>query len=119
MQAEEAIVLAAEAIKLARAGDSLSSAAVAQRVWGCSLATQTSPGGDDAEAHLMESLRLFELGGARIEAAHTRVALGELYAARGNARAAHGHLAQAATQFEASGLVDALTRTHRLIAALH
>ena len=83
----------------------------AQRVWGQSLAALDSPDWNDVEEHLAASLRCFEEGDARLEAARTHVAWGLLCRDRRDAAAARGHLEQAAAQFEASGLVDELERT--------
>jgi tetratricopeptide (TPR) repeat protein len=107
----EAQALAEQAVLAARAVDSIFAEGWAQRVWGEALAK------DEAEPHFAESLSLFELGDARLEAARTHVAWGKLLQARGNADQAREHFQKAAVQFEASSLTHELDQVHTLLAA--
>ncbi len=89
---------------------------IAQRAWGQARA-QLSLRGDqaDADAHLSSSLRAFELGNLRLEAARTHVAWGKILRQRGEWELARAHFEQAAAQFEASGLERELDETLGLI----
>jgi hypothetical protein len=97
---------------------------MARRAWGQALAVlaQLVPAEgegkewDEAEAQLAESLRLFESGEARLEAARTHVAWGDACRERGDLTAAQTHWEQAAAQWEASGLEDELARTRARMA---
>lgn len=116
---EEALGLAKQAVTFAHAVGGLFAEGVAERVWGQALAAVQPALWDDAVAHLAASLRCFEEGGARLEAARTHVAWGRLLRDRGDPSAARDHLEQAAAQFEASGLTDELERTRALLTNLH
>ena len=84
----------------------------------CLRGAEGPPPWASAEAHLASSLELFELGGAALEAARTRVAWGKLFAAQGNIRAAQQQLEHAGAQFAASALEAELAQTRSLIANL-
>jgi tetratricopeptide (TPR) repeat protein len=91
---------------------------MAHRVWGQALVHLNSSHSEQADEHFAESLRLFEEGGARLEAARTHLVWGQVLQARGLPEAARAHFEKAATQFESSGLTNELERTKGLIAAL-
>ncbi len=116
-QIDRALELAEQAVEDGRATGGIISEGIAQRVWGQALAARNGPEDAEAEAHLETSLRLFEEGEAAIEAARTRVALGQLMQARGDIKSAREHLERAAAQFKASGLDRELERTVSLIDA--
>lgn len=101
---EQGITLAKETLNAASRTDGIFSAALAQRVWAKALAVQGSGPAQESETHFAESLRLFQLGDARLEAARTRVAWGKLLRERGDMNAASRQFEQAAAQFEATGL---------------
>ena len=61
--------------------------------------------------HLATSLRCFEEGESRLEAARTHVVWGRHCRERGDTSGAQVHLEKAAAQFEASGLTEELYRT--------
>src|SRR5262249_7637398 len=111
----EAVTLAKAAVGLAKSVGGIFAEGLAHRTWAQALATLNPPQWDDAEAHLAESLRLLEEGDARLEAARTHVACGEICCARGNDTAAREHFEKAAAQFEASGLTEELERTRELM----
>jgi tetratricopeptide (TPR) repeat protein len=113
---KEALILAEQAVGLARSLDSLATQGWAQRVWGQALANLNPPRWDEAEAHLAESLQLFKNGEVLVEAARTQVAWGLVCRDRGNLAAASEHLERAAAQFEASGLIDEARRTRAALA---
>lgn len=117
-QARQAQDLAEQAVSLARSLDSLFAEGLAQRVWGQALARSDPQDWDGAEIHLAESLTLFDRGDARLEAARTRRALGELGKSQGKLKDAHEHLEKAAAQFQISGLVSELEQVQRLIASM-
>jgi tetratricopeptide (TPR) repeat protein len=114
-QVEEAQALAEQAVNLARSVESLSAEGLAQRVWAQALGSLNSGSVQEAEAHFVESLRLFEAGDARLEAAHTRVVWGKFLSERGDMVTAREHFEKATVQFEASGLTRELEKTRALL----
>jgi DNA-binding SARP family transcriptional activator len=115
---EDALILAEQAVGIARSLDSIGFQGWAQRVWGQALAALKPPRWDEAEAHLAESLQLFESGEVVVEAARTHVAWGLLCRDRHNLAAAGEHLEKAVAQFEASGLMAEAQRTRALLRGL-
>ncbi len=113
---QEALLLAEQAVGKARAGGSLFTEGTSQLVRGQALARLEPARWEEAEQHLGASLSAFEAGEARLEAAHTHVAWGQILHERGNDDAARVHFEQAAAQFEASGLTQQLAETRNLIA---
>jgi hypothetical protein len=93
-------------------------AGLAQRVWGEALVCLQPPRYDEAEAHLLKSLQWFAEGEAYLEAACTRLVLGRLYHMQERRDAARAQFAQAATQFEASGMSAELQQTRTCLATL-
>lgn len=69
----------------------------------------------EADAHFVESLRLLDEGGARLEAARTHVAWGKALQERGDRTHAREHFEQAATQFERSHLENELEKVRELL----
>ena len=108
---EEACALAEQAVGAAQAVGGIFAEGLAQRVWGQALAALDLACHGEAEEHLAASLRCFEEGEHRLEAARTRLAWGLLCRARGHTISALDHLERAAAQFEASGLSEELERT--------
>jgi hypothetical protein len=106
-------------VNQSRATDNIFAEGVARRVQGEAEARlqPPPPPREGAEAHLAESVRLFEAGDARLEIARTHVAWGKVAQARGDLEAAREHFEQAAAQFEASGLEHELNTTRTLLAA--
>ena len=100
----ESRTLSEEAVKAAGSANDIFAQGLAQRTWAQALASLTSAGDDDLAAHLAESLRLFESGDARLEAARTRAVWGKLCLERGDVSGARGHLEQAAREFKSAGL---------------
>jgi tetratricopeptide (TPR) repeat protein len=115
---QEAITLAERAVDISREVDSLRSEGLARRTWGQALAALAPPRWDEAETQLAYSVRLFEEGQARLEAARTHVAWGTICCDRGDLDGARAHWEQAAAQWEASGLNHELARTHALLGGL-
>ena len=112
--------LAEKAVKLAQSVNSIFVEAWAQRVWAQSMALSVRVKNDDdanevVKAHFAESLRLFEHGDARPEAARTRVAWGKFLEERGEAERARELYEQAVAQFEVSGLTRELEETRELL----
>ena len=103
------------ALHLADISGNIYAIGLAERVWG---QAQAATAWDEVGDHLMAALRCFEEGEARLEAARTRVAWGQLLRDRGDLAAACEHLEKAAAQFEASGLTEELERTRGLLAEL-
>ena len=110
------LTLAEQAVAQARAVGNIYSEGMAQRVWGQALARLEPARWNEAEEHLAASLSEFEAGEARLEAANTHVAWGQILRERGNNDAARSHFEQAAAQFERSGLAQQLDETRSLIA---
>jgi hypothetical protein len=67
---------------------------------------------------MVKSLRLFELGEARLYAARTRMHWGIICRDRGNTDAAREHFEKAAAQWRASNIPWELERVNKLIAEL-
>ncbi len=112
----EAVELAHQAIKEARAAGGIFAEALAQRVLAQTLAAQGN--WTEVEHHLQTSMELFETGEMRLEEAHTHVVWAELRIERGDIQAARTHLGQAIATYERSGLEEELTRARRLLGAL-
>jgi tetratricopeptide (TPR) repeat protein len=111
----DALALVEETVNSAKLADDLYAQGFAHRIWAEALAAGEAPDYDQAEMHLYESLRSFEKGDARIEAARTRVALGELRTRRGDVDGARNYFDQAVVQFETSGLAEETKRTRELM----
>jgi hypothetical protein len=92
------------------------SAGIAQRVWGQALVQLAR--WDEAEAHLAASVQSLLSGENLLEAARTQVVWGLLCRDRGEPASAQGHLEQAATQFEASGLTRELEMVRHYLAQI-
>ena len=112
---EEALVVAQRGAELSQSMQALFGGAISQRVWGQALVLLDPPCYDEAEAHFAESLRMFEEGDARLEAARTQVEWGKLLDARGNGDGAREQYQKAAAQFQASGLESELAETLALM----
>jgi tetratricopeptide (TPR) repeat protein len=97
-QVEEAQALAEQAVSLARSVESIFAEGLARRVQGQAIARNDPRNWDLAETHLSESLRLFEQGTARLEAARTHRGWGELLQDCGSREAAREHLEKAAAK---------------------
>lgn len=101
---EEALTLASKAVAFSQTVGGIYGAALAERTWAQALARLDPPMWGDAESRLADSLRLFEEGDSRLEAARTHVVWGDILLECGNATGAADHYRKALTQFEASGL---------------
>jgi predicted ATPase len=117
-QVEQALALAVEVADQAKRNSSVFAEGVAERIRGQALASLQNRRLDEAETHFATSLAKFEAGGARLEAARTRVAWSQVMVLRGNAQAAREQLERAAAQFKASGLTSELEQTQQLITSL-
>jgi class 3 adenylate cyclase/tetratricopeptide (TPR) repeat protein len=117
-QVEQALSLAEQAVAVARRIGGILGEGLARQVWGRSLAAISPPRWDEAEAQMSESLRLFELGEARLLAARIRMHWGIICRDRGNTVAAREHFEKAATQWKASNIPWELERVNKLIAEL-
>ncbi len=112
---EQALALATEIVDQGQGNASVFAEGIAERIRGQALARIQPPRLDEAENHLVNSLARFEEGGARLEAARTRLAWGQVMAQRGNATGAIAQLEKAAEQFADSGLPEELEQTkHQL-----
>jgi tetratricopeptide (TPR) repeat protein len=87
-QLEQAIEFAEAAAEGVRATGGAFAEALARRTWGVALAAMSPPDLEEAALRLEESLRLFEIGDARMEAARARVDLAKVLAARGDSEEA-------------------------------
>jgi adenylate cyclase len=114
----EALSLSKQAAGVAQEMVSISGEGRARRVWGQALAALETPRWDEAEAQLAHSLRLFESGQARLEAARTLVAWGIVCRDRGDLTGAQVHWERAAAQWETSGLDHELARTQAMMEAV-
>jgi tetratricopeptide (TPR) repeat protein len=115
---EQAILLAEQAVKVALRAGGLFGGGYAERVWGQALARLELPPYNRAEYHFAESVRLFDKGQARLDAARTHVAWGKILRERGDNRAAREHFNKAAAQFKTSGLVRELDEMRKMLAEL-
>ena len=117
-QLERALSLAKQAVGMARKMGGIWGEGMAHQVWGRSLAALSPPRWDEAEAQMAESLRLFELGEARLDAARMRMHWGIVCRDRGNADAAREHFEKAAAQWSAGNIPWELERVNKLISEL-
>lgn len=115
---EQAIRQSEQALIIARQAGSLYAEGLAERFWGQSLGASGSPDRTEIEQHFAASLRAFDIGDARIEAARTHVAWGKSLREGGNVDAARAHFEQAAAQFQASGLEPELAQTRDWLSVL-
>ncbi len=115
-RAEEALAHAEAVVELANEVGGILSAGIAQRVWGQALARLAR--WEEAERHLAESWQTLLSGEILLEAARTQVAWGLLCRDHGVTVSARGHLEQAATQFEASGLTRELETVQSYLAQM-
>ncbi len=114
-QCEQAVSLAEQTIAAVTAKGDLWGEGSAQRVWAQALATLEPSAWTAVDLHFAESLRAFDEGGARLDAAHTHVAWGKTLAQRGEKQPADEHFAIAAAQFATSGLTRELAEVQKLI----
>jgi hypothetical protein len=105
-----ALSRAEAAVALARSIEGVFGEGFAHRVWGLALAALDPSDLERAAVHLGRSIELFESGGCRVEAAHTRLEWGILLRDGGDAMGASAHLRRAETFFEAAGLDRPLAR---------
>jgi tetratricopeptide (TPR) repeat protein len=117
-QVEQALSLAEQAVATARKMGGIWGEGMAHQVWGRSLAALSPPRWEEAEAQMAESLRLSELGEARLGAARIRMYWGIICRDRGNKDAAREHFEKAAAQWKASNIPWELERVNKLIAEL-
>jgi tetratricopeptide (TPR) repeat protein len=115
---EQAIELANSTVDLARKIGGVYAEGLAERVWGQALARLDSVQREEAEAHLNASLIAFEQEDAQLEAARTRVALGEVFQQRRNFRAARDCWSQSAARFADAGLKQDAKNVHVLLTQL-
>lgn len=114
----EALSHADETMAVAQSCGGIFAEGWARRIWAHALAKLESPPWDEAEKHFAESVRLFESGEARVQAARTHAAWGKLLGGRGEINAAREHLENAMTQFKESGLERELDESQQLFRAL-
>lgn len=112
-QIAEAINLAEKTVASSQVENGIFAQGLAQRVWGQALAARNE--GNNAHEHFVESLRLLEMGDARLEVARTHIAWGNVLRANGNTSQAREHFEQAAAQFETSGLIHELAEARKMI----
>jgi ATP/maltotriose-dependent transcriptional regulator MalT len=106
---EDALSLSERAIAHAQRVNGSFAEGLAHRIWAQALAARSPADWNEAEAHLHESLRLLDGCNARLEAAHTRAAWGELCLARQDVAGASEHLTEAAEILSAAGLARPLS----------
>ncbi len=117
-QVEQALAMAEQAVAIARKIGGIFGEGMAHQVWGRSLAAMTPPKWDEAEAQMAESLRLLELGEARLFSASIRMHWGIICHDRGKTDAAREHFEKAAAQWTASNIPWELERVNKLIEEL-
>ncbi len=117
-QVEQALSIAEQAAAMAEKTGHIWGEASSRQVWGRSLAAMNPPKWDEAEAQMAESLRLYELGEARLYAARMRMHWGIICRDRGNTHAAREHFEKSAAQWSASNIPWELERVNKLIADL-
>ncbi len=112
---EHALDLAAHVVAEAQRTGSLFAEGLAERVQGQAVSKLEPTQPDKADGHFANSLAKLEEGGARLEAARTRVAWSRAMMQRGDTPAARNQLEQAFVQFRVSGLTRDLQEAKRLI----
>jgi DNA-binding SARP family transcriptional activator/predicted ATPase len=112
---QEAVALAQRAVGVAQEVGGIFAEGLARRAWGQALAALEPPHWEEAAAQLAHSLRLFESGQARLEAARTHVAWGIVCRDRGDLDGARAHWERAVAQWETSRLDYELARTEALL----
>jgi tetratricopeptide (TPR) repeat protein len=117
-QVQQALSLAEQAVAMARKTGDIWSEGMARQVWGRSLSAMSPPRWNEAEAQMAESLRLSELGEARLYAARIRMYWGIICRDRGKTDTAREHFEKAAAQWTASNIPWELERVNKLIAEL-
>ncbi|MGD0399369.1 MAG: adenylate/guanylate cyclase domain-containing protein [Syntrophobacteraceae bacterium] len=117
-QVEQALSLAEQAVAMAEKTGGIWAEGMARQVWGRSLAAINPPKWDEAEAQMAESLRLFELGEARLYAARIRMYWGIICRDRAKIDTAREHFEKAAAQWTGSNIPWELERVNKLIAEL-
>ena len=117
-QVEQALSMAEQAVAMAGKMSGIWAEGMARQVWGRSLAAMSPPRWDEAEAQMAESLRLFELGEARLYAARIQMYWGIICRDRGNTGTAREHFEKAAAQWSTSNIPWELERVNKLIAEL-
>jgi tetratricopeptide (TPR) repeat protein len=117
-QIEQTLSLAEQAVAMAHKMGGICGEGMARQVWGRSLAAMSPPKWDEAEAQMYESLRLFELGEARLFAARMHMHWGIICRDRGKTDTAREHFEKAAAQWTASNIPWELERVNKLIAEL-
>ncbi len=103
-QVEQALVLSQQVIEREERSTNAFATGIAERVQGEALARAEPPRWDEAERHFQASLAKFDICGARLEAARTRIAWGRILERRGNAAAAREQSELAVAAFRAAGL---------------
>ncbi len=114
-----AIEIVEQAIELARSMGSIFGQGLGHRTWARALALLPEPNWPEIEAHLAQSVGLFELGEAWLELAHTQVAIAELATQRGEVQSASRHFAMAIQRYESAQLVPALTEARSSLERLY
>jgi class 3 adenylate cyclase/tetratricopeptide (TPR) repeat protein len=117
-QIEQALSMAEQAAAIAEKMGGICGEGMARQVWGRSLAAMIPPRWDEAEAQMAESLRLFELGEARLFAARMRMHWGIICRDRGKTDTAREHFEKSAAQWTASNIPWELERVNKLIGEL-
>jgi hypothetical protein len=117
-QIEQALSMAEQAAAIAEKMGGICGEGMARQVWGRSLAAMSPPRWDEAEAQMAESLRLFELGEARLFAARMRMHWGIICRDRGKTDTAREHFEKSAAQWTASNIPWELERVNKLIGEL-
>jgi tetratricopeptide (TPR) repeat protein len=117
---EDAIVLAEEAVRIARDAGGPFGAGMAYRIWGQALASLVPPRWDDALLRFEESIKELEAGEVWLELSRTEVARGLVLRRQGHAggaSAARACFERAASRFEASGLTEEAEQARALAIA--
>jgi predicted ATPase len=112
---EKALELAKGAAEIGRKESSTSAQGLALRIWGQALVALDPQQTDKAEALMSESVQQFEKMQYLLEAARSRVALGQLYYSRSSSDAAREQWQSAAEQWQTSGLDHEFKRVQNLL----
>jgi hypothetical protein len=116
-ECNDAIELARQTLEVAKITGAAWSAGVAYRVWGLAMVNLNPAHWEAAEKHFAESIKVFEIGKNRLEAARTHLAWGKVCRDRGNTELANNYWELANRQFTESNSTGEMQAVQKLMAS--